>query len=503
MRIASQKVNSVGVCISKSKVMEATERYIKKYNGVCELLYSMDYISVPTYFYEDEFWTAFIDENPEYMASFLDKHTGAMNFSLNQIEYLLLTMRHDKQKEDVCRVLSLAKEVLEAKQAIDDLNKLGSTVRFQKKSDVITVKSNLAVSVRVFNASKIPLDSSYVQECFYFEGKKVVKFDYSIEVLRTLLKALGVDDSVSLEDASVLLGDDFTIKDDCHFLDSIISGEIDGNGKYAGLLHKVVEEYYDNYYSTRTTIAECVRYSEQNFINSISSCIQAVKDYRTTLPEGYREVYVTSSEVWFMLDEPAPQLQSKSRDVYVGNYLFDYESHGTLGVVPCLAGFCGEYLYEFSPVVSEFTTQGMPVVIPRVTMKDGKEVLIKLKYYSILSLKRKASEGLAEVYPMTRIPAQNCMTENEMKEFLQVDSLDTLNDEVAELVEPTYKTHPEEYRQLVGLLVQTLVCMKCNYILEGRNSSNHLVIPEYSWLTEEIYLDACIEAEFMFKKIGF
>lgn len=504
MRIASQKVNNEGIRVSKSKMLACIEKYTKQYNHMCECLYDLGYLSSPTYFYEDEFWGVFFEDNKDYISKFLDSHTGAMNYSIAQIKYVMRTIEGVESEKDVYNVFSIVIKLNEAKQALADYSKFCSVVRFQKKSDLITCKASLTVSNRVYNSNKIPLDSPYVQECFYFDNKEIIKLDYSKIVLKTLLDKLGLDCDLSDEAPSVLLGDCFTIADDCKFLNPLINGEIAGNGKYADILHKTVEKYYEDYYSTRTTIAECVGYAETNFINAIPSCIEFINKYRETLPSGYKEVYVTSTDVWFQTDKTKTNSSEKVRDIFVGQYLFDFSSHNNIGIVNRLLGYSGEFLYEYDPTISQYSVSGMPVSMYQVANQRGRNVAVELHYYPILNVKKKVNDELVEVYPKTLIPENKFMSEDDMIKFLEVDSIDTLDMEVADIVDREYGDHTSQFRHLVGVLVQTLVCMMCDYTLDGHKAPNHVVLTdEFDWLTKENYIDACIEAEILFNKLGF
>lgn len=496
MRIAAQKVNNVGIGVSKSKMLDLTEKYTKQYGHCCEQLYDLGFLTTPSYFYEDEFWYAFLDEFPDYTDKFLNKHTGNMNFTLGQIQYVIGVT----DDEEILNVLHILIDILEAKQALSDFGLFYSTAKFQKKTDILVCRTNLTVSNKVYSAGKVPLDSCYVQKCFDIWDKHIIKFDYTLMILKTLIKTLGLNLDLSLTDPSIFLGDNFTVKDDCKFLTQIINGEIEGSGKYAGLLHEIVEKYYDDYYTTRTTVAECVGFAEQNFINSIQSCIDYINEYRKSLPKNYKEVYVTASEVWFQLDEPAEKSQCNGKDIYIGMYLSDLSSKKPLGLIPRMMGYSGEFIYEYDPNLSKYKVSGMPVLMYIPRKQGGSTVPIGVNYYNVLSLK----EDGRDVYPRTKFNEQKSMSVKEMLEFLEVDSLDTLHNEVADLITKSYGVHTYQFKLLVGMIVQTLCCMVCDYTLDGRKASNHLHIPvEYDWLTKEIYADACIEAEILFNKLGF
>ena len=71
MRIAAQKVNNVGIGVSKSKMLDLTEKYTKQYGHCCEQLYDLAMISHKPL--APEKMTKFIDRSNKILSMMLDK----------------------------------------------------------------------------------------------------------------------------------------------------------------------------------------------------------------------------------------------------------------------------------------------------------------------------------------------------------------------------------------------------------------------------------------------
>lgn len=506
MRIAAQKVNNIGIQVSKAKVADVTKKYTLIYSQMCERLADLGYISSSTLFYADEFWEVFFDENPNLVNLFINNRVGSVVLNEKQIEFVMRKLEVENNTDlEAYKVLSYAKSLLQAKTALDDLCKFVSAVKFPKKSDLLTCKTNISVSSKVSSSGKIPLDSPYIMECFYVpDGKKVVDFDYAIIILKVLLEKLGINSDVSETDDSLFLGKGFTIKDDCYFLNEIINGDISGNGIYANMLTKVVENYYVDYYATRTTIADCISFGEQNFIYAIPKCIEYINEYRKEIGNTGTEFYVTSSKVYFLFDGVVEKPKPSVRNIFIGTELYNHGTKTEINVLNRLLGFSGEFIYEYDSNVVNYSLGGFPVTMYQISVNRGRNVAVPLNFYPIVNAKQKYKNELVEVYPSVKHECVKFISVDDMLKELEIDSLETLHTEVADIVETRYTVNTYSFKKLVGLMIQTLVCIMCNYTLEGHESPNHLILgSEFDWVTEEIYLDACIEAEILFNKLGF
>lgn len=494
MRIAAQNINNRGIYVSRTKTRQTTEKYVKQSGQMCEKLYDLGYLTSPLYFDEDAFMGCLFDECPEIMPLCRNVTTGGISLTDKQMSYVMKALGPDHKAYDV---LSAARSAVQASQALSDISAFLDKVRFKKKDDLLLCRSSLAVSNRVYSSGKLPMDSPYLRECFYVQpGKHIVEFNYSIELLRAVLKAIEVDEQVVWNSPSVLLGDGFTVADDCEFLPLVIKGDIEGHGKYATKLHEAVQFYYSDYYANRTTIAECIKYEEQMFLNAIPASIALINTFRKSNPE-YEEFFVDSQCVYWL----APGVDEKplifGHDIYIGEDIYNIGDTG-VSLMNRLLGFSGGYLYRFDNSVVDYDIVGMPVMMYAINCGQR----IAVEYYPAANL-RKRLKTMSIPVTGTGTYIREIRDVADVCKELDIETLDTLGDEVAELVDVPYKTHPAEFKALVGMLVQSLVCVMCDYTLEGRESPNHVHLgSEYDWVSDEIYLDACAVAETFFGNLG-
>lgn len=495
MRIASQKINNNGVEVSRTQVRQTTEKYVKQSGQACEKLYDMGYLPSPLYFDEDAFMSCLFDEYPEIVPLCRNVTTGGINLSDMQMKYVMKALGVDHKAYEV---LGTAISAVQASQALSDISSFWNNVRFKKKDDILLCRSSLAVSNHVYTSGKVPLDGPYMRECFYVQpGYHIEEFNYSIEMLRAVLKDIGVAGSVEYTSPSLFLGDGFTAADDCEFLPLILRGDIKGDGKYADKLHKAVEFYYSDYYANRTTIAECIKYEEQMFLNAINPSISLINAFRLEHPD-YKEFFVDSQRVYWLAPGVVTSAKSQTRDIYIGE---DISNLGATGVslMNRLLGYSGQYLYRFDNEVSAYDIVGMPVMMYAINCGHR----VAAEYYPAANL-RKKFRTLSLPVTGSGEYSREIKSVSDMCKELDVETLDTLDREVAELVTVQYKVNPDGYKRLVGILVQALICVMCDYKLPGRESPNHVHLGvEYSWVTDEIYADACASAETFFGKLGF
>lgn len=495
MRKAIRNVNEAGVTLSKSKTSETIRKYSILHSSMCERLYDLGYLSTPLYFDNVEFWTNLFDTYPDLSQEFLNKRTGEMNYSLAVITYIM----HNTNDEDLQLVLDAVSKVLIAEQALSDLKVLCDNVKFQKKKDTVVCKVNLGIVKAVCNSNKMPFDSKYVRECFYLEPtEEVVEIDFSQILYKHLLKRLGVVEPFNLTDMSYFLGDNYTIQDDCDNLEALINTDIVGDGILADKLCKDVESYYTEYYASCTTKTICIDYFSQLFTDALQDCI----DYLSLERDKYKDCkdfYVTTTKLYLRRDTGTQVGVELPDEIFVGEHLYNLAG-GKYCTMNRLLGFSGIYVYEFDSEAYKYAFSGLPVELYSLQNQGGRQLPIPISCYPLFMVKEQSNDNLVEVYPRNFCENEKFTTVAEMLTFLEVDSLDNLDAEVAELLE----TGTSTFKLLVGRMVQTLICIMCDYTLPDHISPNQLKLNDFkAWLTKETYLDACVEASVLFNKLGF
>lgn len=495
MRKAIRNINQTGVLLSKSKTNETIRKYSMLHSSMCERLYDLGYISTPLYFDSVDFWTTLLATYPELTKEFLNERTGEMNYSLSVIQYI----SNRTENKDIKFALESVAQLLRAEEALKDLGTLCEYVKFQKKKDTIVCKVNLGVVKSVINSNKIPLDSPYVRECFYLEPfEQVVEVDYSIILYKHLLKMLGLSTNVALEDSSLFLGVGFTIKDDCENLEALINSDIKGTGLYYNKLFEAVENYYTEYYSTRTTKTVCLDFYSQLFTDSLQECIDYLAVQRDKYPDA-KEFYVTSTKLYLRVQVDKKNEVNFPDSIFVGERLYNLKGE-KYDTINRLLGYSGIFVYEYADDTYKYSFSGLPVDLYTMQVQRGRQMAIPISCYPFFMVKERYNDDVVDIYPRNFCSDEKFTTVPEMLAYLEVDSLDNLAQEVAELVE----TGTSTYKLLVGRMVQTLICIMCDYTLPEHISPNQLKINDFkSWLTKETYLDACVEASVLFSKLGF
>lgn len=495
MRRAIRNINQTGVTLSKGKTIEVIRKYSVLHNSMCERLYDLGYISTPLYYDNVDFWTTFLNTYPELSEEFLNKRTGEMNYSLPVIHYVI----KKTTDSDVKLALNTVVSLLESENALKDLATLCDYVKFQKKKDTVVSKVNLGIIKSVCNSNKIPLDSTYVRECFYTEpSEQIVEINYSIVLLKYLLKMLDLPNDVQLTDASVFLGVGFTIKDDCDNLEALVNSDIRGTGIYYDKLFEKVESYYTEYYSNRTTKTVCIDFYSKLFTDALQDCIDYLAEQRTSYPDA-KDFYVTSSALYLSVASNSQERFDFPDEVFVGERLYNLKGE-VYSPVNRLLGYSGIYVYEYDSDIYKYATSGLPVELYATQKRGVDTVAVPMNCYPLDMIKERYQDGLVDIYPKDFCKNENFLSKEEMLTKLDVDSIESLPQEVSAIV----KKGNSQFKLLVGRMFQTLICIKCDYTLADHISPNQLKIGEFkAWLTKEVYLEACIEASSLFELFGF
>lgn len=495
MRKAIRNINQAGVVISKSKTADTIRKYSILHDSMCERLYDLGYISTSLYFDSVDFWTTFLGTYPDISKEFLNERTGEMNYSLPVIQYIA----HKTEDKDVKIALDSIASLLKADNALADLGQLCEYIKFQKKKDTVISKVNLGIVKSVCNSNKIPLDSPYVRECFYLEPtEQVVELDYSIVLLKHLLKMLDVPNDVELTDDSVLLGVGFTIKDDCENLEALVNSDIRGTGIYYEKLFKLVESYYTEYYTNRTTKTVCLDFYSKLFTDSLQECIAYLSLQRGKYPNA-KDFYITSSKLYLKINTDKQIGYEFPDSIFVGERLYNLNGE-VYSPVNRLLGLSGVYIYEYDKNIYSYSVSGLPIDLYTKQQQRGSSVLVPIGCYPLCMIKERRGNDVVNIYPKNFCANEKFLTPEKMMEYLEIDSLDTLDQEAAVLVDKGTST----FKLLVGRMLQTLICINCDYTLPDHVSPNQLKISDCkAWLTKETYLDACIEASVLFEKLGF
>ena len=507
MRIAVQSLNNEGVKVVKSKLTDSILNFTKQYYNACNELYNLGYSPSPSCCEKEEVYKVLISDEPALCSKFSNALSGEFSPTLLRLQFVLQDTTLSDECKEVLKLLYLA---LEAEQALEDLGLLCESVKFAKKSDITAAKTRLTVSRSIYNTTKVPLDSPYVQKLFYLDKHKVLlECDYVHILIENALGKLGVSPLVVASafenNTSLLLGDSYTFKDDCKFFSLLISGQIIGKGQYGKLLFDSIEKYYQEYYATRTTKTDCILYEEQNFLDATPQCIEYLNVFRRNLTGTYSVHYVTSEKVIFVVDGELEDKPIVSRDYFIGSYVYDYENKCPIDAVNLLRGLSGEYVLASSLERLGLECKCMPIQMWSYYVGNSGSTELQLDDYVPLCCCRYI-EDTAEA-PLPDFVYNKKFEWLDVKETckkLGVSSLESVAREIADAIDIEYNGHTNEFRLFVGHLVQALICVRCDYTLKWHKSPNHVLLNnDMYWLDRDGFELAMYEAKNIFEKLGF
>ena len=493
MRESAREINSSGVTLSKSKVDSVTRKYIVQYNKYTEKLFDLSYISSPSYFDEDEFFSVFFDEFENTISLFCGNLSGKMIITPERIDFVLKCVTDN----DVKLVLEYVKKVMEAKKALSDIAELVETVKFKKKSDLLNVKSRFALYGGILDLSKVPLDSRYVFECYSIDDDcEIINYDFSFAIYRTLLRKLNIDDNVALSDDALFLGKNFKIEDECKYLKMLLDGELCGNGKYSNLLTKTLEEHYNEYYINRTTSAICKKYSEIVLFESQELVSAYISKFKESITQKYKTVFMDEYNIYFAVKTDNKKLSEprKFNDFYIGSFLVNAVTGERLGLSDRVLGLCGEFVDETDVIINNFKTYGSPICLHKLVNKS----MIEKNYYPIYNVRKVVNGKEVDIYPHLSVDTIKFKDYNKVLGDYSLTE-NNIIDEVSAVVKRDYGTHTKEFKKLVGYLFWSFICVDCDHTLEGHNSPSHVILgDEFDWVNESVIVDAAREVEYIY-----
>lgn len=506
MKISAQNLNNSGILISKSKLNDMNLKYINIYSKACNILYSMGYLTSPYIFDNSDFLNVLNEEYPEALCKLKNISTGVLDCSKERLEFEIARC-YDK---GLSYILGLYRDIITAKEAFVCYKELASKVKFHKNSDLATIKPRLFVTSRVDSSSNIPLGSDCVQELFFIEDDfKLYRHNLGGILKKYLAKKAGVSDKefsrYKSEDKALFINN-FSFSRENSFIELIITGSIDLDGDFGQPLRDSIENYYSNYYLSNKTKTTCLPYFEVVFLEALDECISYVTEFREDMKSkdcAYSELYVTNTSVLFKVPKSDSEdyKQNSSLDLYIGNTVIDSDTGTKLNSVNRLRGISGIFVSESDVSIGNLDTLGLPIELWHYEKSRGKIKKVCNKYYPIYNVHKKGED--CPLYTEINSVNNKFLGIKDVCDDLQISSLEDIAPEVEQVLEIDFGEHTSEFRKLVSILVQTLICIDCDYTIKGNKSPNHIRLDNYDWL-DNITLELIFrEAEDVYKKLGF
>lgn len=376
--------------------------------------------------------------------------------------------------EDVAESLRRMAECINCAEIVEALDIINTYYRIPKTLDDVKVKMNIAVSTNIKGTGKLPLHCKEIAECVKLpQGCMIDYVNLNVPRLDWILDMLEVEDKTLK--SSYFFGEGFTREDDVKYLPLLLRYGVSGGTPLGDKLKSAIDSYYCDFYTENTGEVGCFPYITTVFVGTINTCNQYLDKYRAE-HMGYREVFLTSDYACFAVG-CIPLDDIDYRDFYIGTYLIDSETGSDISIFEQLHGFGGEFVQDSYDI----ETKGQSVVLDR------------WRYWS--------TSNVCGVVPIIRSDDDYVYEVSQVHEICGV-SLEDIPEEIVRLLGSGSK----EYDILVGVLLQALCCVKCAYTLDKHDSPAHVLLPEsydWSWLTSEYFDNACKDAEYIYKKLGF
>lgn len=477
MRECASIISSNGFCISKEKMFKLFNKSVIQYNKAVSQLFNWGYCSLPVLSYQDmdKLYEAIISEFPDLQEHFFNRMSGSFMATPLSLEYLC-EFEPAGEKKSVLQALC---GLLSAQETIDSINKLISFTRIPKRSDTFRVNMNLSVSSNIRCTNAFPINSTSLIS--------LLVLPENTELLGVCLNDFRLD-TLGLSDISGL-----GREADSKYLSLFLSGMVIGRGEGGQALYDKILQTYSDYYSGKVGVTRCMKFEATAFLNTIKSCSDGLSEYKTL----GTPVYLNDDYVYFAV----PKKQGVSSvqtytDFYIGLAPYDWVDGRQSAVYSQLQGLSGEFISA-----SDIKSFGFKAVCPPVRVKTHT---------------KRGTEDVTEFYPVEYVLSDGerldsrmfvlsnvFMTADNVKNLLDTDNLFMIHKEVADCIQCSYEGHTYDYRLLVGYLVEAIALTLCNEVAPGREAPNHVVLGEsFSWVTHDVYSQACIDCEILCNRLG-
>lgn len=499
MRKAANFISSHELVLSKSKLRDAVIHYTRQLhrgiiyfsdNGMLNILDSFLDCDINDTGVFDWLCQEYFDVHQMFMMP--SRGELLITSRMCSLIYEVLKRRgsHPKELMDFLEVL---RDTLDAKELLDIYRKIYACCRVPKKTDEIKFDLKLSVSSSLKPSGNFPVTDERVADLIVLsDGCHVHYTDLCKPRLKYLLKTFGVEHVD--ESKSYLLGDGFSFEDDCYYFPLLIEGAYKGSGEFGEKLLSTVNEFYLHPGFKGNLTSYYFRYTDQLYMDTIDVCKDYLDEFRSYC--SGKEIFMTSDCVCFMVGAKEVPKEDWT-DFHIGAYLIDALSGNPISYYDQLHGMGGEFVNSTDLIITGIKAVGNTVSI----VKRNNRGLYYAEYYPVERLTGANGKPLKRC---VRNFKSYALSEEEVLEELGVASFEEIPGEVAKLLGTSYRGHIEDYRYLVGVLIQALSCALCGKVLDGRDSSTHVVLgQDYAWLDDYAFNTACMDAEAIFTNLAF
>ena len=506
MRVACNNVNSNHLYLSKVKIDKAIYNYNGVYGRALFNLYDKGYIDSPSVFNYNTFMEAINFEFKSEIPNLVNGLNGKIGLDDEYIvKYAIYTSKNLEFKE----VMSDYIDIIKSKSYLDAYSSLLSIIDISKKRDIFMVKSKLSVNGKVFNKSKLPLDNKGIIESFYFGDDEILEsIDTSHLLIKYLMNEIGcIGDYQSHKNTGKsFFIDGITQEEEIELVPALMDGRINANGKYGRKLLEYRDNYYTEFYKNFTSDIDCVPFEELIFDKALNERSSLVNEKRKELELKYgvgnfREFYVTSKEVIFSIksNKTFNDTYFKNNKLRIGAVALNHDTRGEFSKLNTLLGLSGEFISEEVVERNGYLVEGIPLKIKFATLSSRGLKVGSVNYYPIYNVYYNLNgEKGSSIQPLLGNSIHIILNNLDyvLESMFEVSNIDELRNYILDKLDDSVVNDYSNYKLLVSDLTTALVLAECG-VLE------HELADRYIGLNDSIFYRACIDAEKMFRSLGF
>ena len=519
MRVESRELSSNGITVSRALYDREILKHRGMYTVAVTRLYDLCVVSSPSSVDLSELVRFMNQEYPEMCLLFRSEWDGSMQWTAKRAKYALLMLKASGADAEAIEICQLIHDMLYAEDSVAVLEASKSAVKFGRgkaETPIKTVQPRYGVGAyKVFEESKYHFDHPAVQNTVVrWKKSKLVEVNHNHILRETVLKTLGVL-TEGLEQVGKGLAcfvNGLTADEELEFFDDILSGHVKLDGPFGELLKERIFEDA-SYRVTRVGgIQGDTKFCETvGFVCDEKRCA-CVAERRAELRKHYKYVRpfsISDASVVFeishgQLEERIPEFSIPS--VLHGTYCVNYAEQGHLECFPrylLLQGFSGEYLYRQTAAMMGYFSETEPVRVQMYEKYGNKVKSTTVQLYNIkdvyYSSERNEMGGYATATLRPLVGnefAFPCLTDKEFLKRYKQRSKVGLYRHIRRYTDTLFRIPDrqtkEKYLDFVAELVFALLCFD-NGITEYTIDTE-----KYSYITEEQYRMACLDADSVF-----
>lgn len=436
---------------------------------VNERLYDLGYIHSPLCFSFDEVLNAVFEEyGAEFLTPYTHELSGVVDFSPLRCDYVC--DNYDGE------LYTLIRDGMKANDTIELINSWKINSGSKVNAKVFNLRGTVSSygGVHILKGDNI-LSPYLLSLCAESDSRVSFEVDFSHYILDYIFeRILGTERGEILRDQM----------QDKKYFQLLITGSIKSNTKSGLELYNLLEQHNRQYGGLMKS---------KTFLESIS---EDLNNYLREHIQPYGEgLFFGLTDTAVVYTRPLFRRRSYLGDLHVGRDLYDIDTKEQLDVINRLRGISGAFKSTHSIVMSGYAVNTMPIRLDNVQ----EDAVYSTNYYHAMEITDRSGKYVYRHEPYEK----SYLNEEEVLKKLELSRLEDLAPEVTGLLSDVTGYYAAEKRKLIGALVQTLVCIDCDHVPEGAESSNDVLIDfDYRYLSDEDIEEARYYARSIYMNLG-